>query len=391
MDNQYTIFYSWVSDLPNNTNRGFIQDALEKAVKNVKKSINLDVAIDRDILDVPGSPEIDKTIFEKISQADFFIADVSFINKRKEQQCPTCNPSLIGELKKEHRLTPNPNVLIELGYALAKMGENRFILVFNSASGKVEDLPFDINKRSVVQYDCSSTDNKKDVKSELTKRLENKIINMIEKYERKKSESTISVDLLFCDKNNGNEIVKNLSIKSINLISKVNLSKHPLPANMPQNIKIMDSILNKRRNEFVHQKNLCRYKKIPFYIRNSSSSSISDVHIELCIPKKNGVDVICLPIESQNSTVSDLIINDSITENNTSYLIRLSFKNMQPARCVFFDTKYFIGADESCDIEIPVTIYANELKEPQQDKIFINIEVEEKHISLNELISKSFY
>jgi hypothetical protein len=30
-----TIFYSWQSDLPNNTNRGFIERALEKAIASI--------------------------------------------------------------------------------------------------------------------------------------------------------------------------------------------------------------------------------------------------------------------------------------------------------------------------------------------------------------------
>jgi len=29
------IFYSWQSDLPNNNNRGFIENALEKAISNI--------------------------------------------------------------------------------------------------------------------------------------------------------------------------------------------------------------------------------------------------------------------------------------------------------------------------------------------------------------------
>ena len=48
MDNQYTIFYSWQSDLPNNTNRGFIHDVLKKAVGNIRKTMKIDADLDRD-------------------------------------------------------------------------------------------------------------------------------------------------------------------------------------------------------------------------------------------------------------------------------------------------------------------------------------------------------
>ncbi|MDY7007593.1 MAG: hypothetical protein SWX82_27580 [Cyanobacteriota bacterium] len=67
-----TIFYSWQSDLPNPTNRGFIGDALNKAIKNIRKddSIKVEPALDRDTQNVGGAPDIVKTIFEKIKQAE---------------------------------------------------------------------------------------------------------------------------------------------------------------------------------------------------------------------------------------------------------------------------------------------------------------------------------
>ena len=65
------IFYSWQSDLPNATNWGFIQDALEKAARAIRNDDSLEVqpTIDRDTSGVPGSPDIAQTIFSKIDQA----------------------------------------------------------------------------------------------------------------------------------------------------------------------------------------------------------------------------------------------------------------------------------------------------------------------------------
>ena len=56
----HKIFYSWQSDLPNNTNRGFILQALENAAKHIRsdESIDVEPVVDRDTLDVPGSPNI---------------------------------------------------------------------------------------------------------------------------------------------------------------------------------------------------------------------------------------------------------------------------------------------------------------------------------------------
>ena len=130
------IFYSWQSDLPNKTNRGFIQDALKKAASELKndKTISVEPVIDRDTQDVPGSPDIAATIFSKIINADVFVADVSIINSDSK------------------RPSPNPNVLLELGYALKALGENKTILIMNKAFGEAELLPFDLKMKQITGY-----------------------------------------------------------------------------------------------------------------------------------------------------------------------------------------------------------------------------------------------
>lgn len=130
------IFYSWQSDLPNATNRTFIQTSLERAAKEIQKdeSISVEPVVDRDTQNVPGSPDIAATIFKKIDEADVFVCDVSIVNKR------------------EKRPTPNPNVLLELGYALKTLGEGKIITVMNRAFGEPELLPFDLKLKRVTTY-----------------------------------------------------------------------------------------------------------------------------------------------------------------------------------------------------------------------------------------------
>lgn len=131
------LFYSWQSDLPNSTNRGFIQQALEKAVVSIANdnSLGVEPVIDRDTKGMSGSPDISQAIFAKISAADIFVADISVVIRPRKG-----------------RSSPNPNVLIELGYALRALGHERVILVFNTAFGKIEELPFDLRTRRVVPY-----------------------------------------------------------------------------------------------------------------------------------------------------------------------------------------------------------------------------------------------
>ena len=134
------IFYSWQSDHPNNINRNFIQQALERVAKDIRQddSIQVEPVVDRDTQGVPGSPDIVETIFSKINQSQIFVCDVSVIN----QGCD--------------RLSPNPNVLIELGYAIRSLGWERIIMVMNSAFGQPDKLPFDLKTKRVTLYNAKA-------------------------------------------------------------------------------------------------------------------------------------------------------------------------------------------------------------------------------------------
>lgn len=142
------VFYSWQSDLPNATNRTFIQQALENAAKTLRKdgSLLVEPVIDRDTIGVPGSPNISETIFRKINQASVFVGDVSIINQGMLSYAPSARP------------TPNPNVLVELGYALKRLGDKRVILVLNDVYGGPELLPFDLRMRRVIRYHMTKED-----------------------------------------------------------------------------------------------------------------------------------------------------------------------------------------------------------------------------------------
>ncbi len=120
------IFYSWQSDLPNNTNRGFIESCLSNALKSIyKKNTSLsECKIESDSRGESGTPDLAANIFSKIDICDILIADVSIINKNVES-----------------RKTSNPNVLIELGYASSVLGWENIICVFNDDYGKKEELP----------------------------------------------------------------------------------------------------------------------------------------------------------------------------------------------------------------------------------------------------------
>lgn len=133
-----TVFYSWQSDTkPGAANRTLIERALEAALEEIKgeASYVVDPVVDRDTKGIAGSPDIGLTIFKKIEACSVFVADVTIINPRARS-----------------RPMPNPNVLVELGYALKALGSQRIILVQNTAFGGTDQLPFDLRQKRVLRY-----------------------------------------------------------------------------------------------------------------------------------------------------------------------------------------------------------------------------------------------
>jgi hypothetical protein len=132
----FTVFYSWQNDLPRDIARDFIHDAAEIAVSKVACDVRLEDSprLDHDTEGVSGVPAIGDTILAKIDQCGAFLADVSIV---AESNIPG----------RDKKYCPNPNVLLELGYAAARVGWERVILVMNRAFGNPRKLPFDLRYR----------------------------------------------------------------------------------------------------------------------------------------------------------------------------------------------------------------------------------------------------
>lgn len=130
-----TIFYSWQNDLDSKTHRYFIEKCLKKALADLEKDAAIYVSYDRDTKGINGSPDITATIFDKIDKCVLFVCDVSIVNPNAER-----------------RKMPNPNVLVELGYAASKLGWDRIICLFDGNTGDIEDLPFDLRQKRVTPF-----------------------------------------------------------------------------------------------------------------------------------------------------------------------------------------------------------------------------------------------
>jgi hypothetical protein len=144
MAKRLTVFYSWQSDSPPDLNRSFIEKALQEALKRLPADATLEnalrdatVELDKDTKGVPGSPPVVDTILRKIEGCAAFVADLSFVGESKKG---------FTNASGKPRKFPNPNVLIEYGYALRCHSHEKVVGIMNTAYGKPdpESVPFDL-------------------------------------------------------------------------------------------------------------------------------------------------------------------------------------------------------------------------------------------------------
>jgi hypothetical protein len=177
-----TVFFSWQSDRPTREGRNLIERALEAAVSRISEDAAVEEAareglvVDKDTKGVPGSPPLFDTILKKIEGATVFVPDLTFVGAR-----PNGEP------------TPNPNVLIEYGWALRHLGHQRIVAVMNEAYGGPKSLPFDLaHHRFPITYnvpDDASETVRQSERLKLAKALESGIKAVFDSPEFKASVS----------------------------------------------------------------------------------------------------------------------------------------------------------------------------------------------------------
>jgi len=175
------IFFSWQADRSTLVCRNLQERALERAIDSIGQAADVqnanreDFVLDRDTKDVPGSPPVAATIFAKIDAAAVFVPDFTFVGSRADG-----------------RATPNPNVLIEYGWALKSLGYPRIVPIMNTAyGGSLEtDLPFDLrHHRHPIKYHCpedADEATRKLVRNQLAKDLSTAIALIVSSHAKNK-------------------------------------------------------------------------------------------------------------------------------------------------------------------------------------------------------------
>jgi hypothetical protein len=154
------VFWSWQSDRPGKTGRHFVREALEEAIAAILANSDLeesqrDLHLDHDRKGASGSPDLARLILDKIKASRIFVADVTNVGQSDET----------GDDGRPKFLM-NPNVAIELGYALATIGDAGLLMVMNEAHGGRRTLPFDLShKAGPIFYNLNANAAKSEIDS----------------------------------------------------------------------------------------------------------------------------------------------------------------------------------------------------------------------------------
>jgi hypothetical protein len=155
------IFWSWQSDTPGKIGRHFVRDVLRIAIAYLKQASDVEeptaaetresIHLDHDRQGVSGSPDLARTIFDKIDRAAVFVADVT----------------LVGTSDDGLKRLINPNVAIEYGHAHHSLGDEAILMVQNTHYGDRNALPFDLkHKAGPIQFRLAPDAKKAEVEAE---------------------------------------------------------------------------------------------------------------------------------------------------------------------------------------------------------------------------------
>jgi hypothetical protein len=157
------IFFCWQNHLDNKLHRFLIRDALNASIGKIQSELpdGTDCILrqDSDTFDRAGSVDIANMILQKIQNSTIVVGDVT---------------PVLYDVEKNY-FYPNPNVMLELGYAAKSLGWNRIICLFNKAFCQTEILPFDIRHRRITSYHCKNLSQKKQAANELESILYNSL------------------------------------------------------------------------------------------------------------------------------------------------------------------------------------------------------------------------
>jgi hypothetical protein len=181
------VFWAWQSDTHGKTGRHFVKSVLEAAIDRLNKHRDIEepdqgfqsaYQLDHDRKGLRGSPDLAAAILLKIATSDVIVADVTPVGQGVPYKADD------GSDHPGKRIM-NPNVAIELGYALHSLKTDRILMVLNTHYGTREHVPFDLAaKAGPILYKLAPDASGEEIKAE-AKRLTEWFVEALKPYDDK--------------------------------------------------------------------------------------------------------------------------------------------------------------------------------------------------------------
>jgi hypothetical protein len=148
------VFYSWQSDY--NPSRSAIKKALDEAVEHINRTLS-----PRQTLEVvestrpeDGAKDIVDAIRDNLNKCMLAVFDITNIIPVKPLDSDTRSSDGRSGAKESSKSYPNPNVVFELGYALAQKRAGQIVLVKRERKLDFPDdqVPFDFSHNRRINY-----------------------------------------------------------------------------------------------------------------------------------------------------------------------------------------------------------------------------------------------
>ncbi|WP_128089424.1 hypothetical protein [Bradyrhizobium viridifuturi] len=178
------IFWAWQFDLPGKISRHFIRGALEEAIAQINaingieepdEEFQAGLQLDYGRKSLKGSPDLAIEILKKIDAATVFVGDVTPVGRGA--------PHVTDEnVSSDGKALMNPNVAIELGYALKSKTTENVLMVMNGYYGKRADMPFDLGHKGGPIFYTLAPDATKDQIASERKKLVARLTEALQAY-----------------------------------------------------------------------------------------------------------------------------------------------------------------------------------------------------------------
>jgi hypothetical protein len=290
------------------------------------------------------------------------------LRKIRESAVLVADVTPVG-MTKDGKKVMNPNVAIELGYALDCIGDKGLLMLLNTAYGDRNSLPFDLrHKAGPIMFELTETASKseqKKVQAELVAELKGAIraslraAGIIKKKNDKKPELT----LCFVNKKRTELMLDNtMRIQTDRFPTRYGMLGHELTK-----AEIITAAVSKAIMD----------PAIRLAVRNMSSVPARSVQLEVII-KSSSRD---LSIHTARHFIKGSKKENYTLENHFSpWILRADLKTIQPKAAKQID-EFYIESSEPAEVVLAATLYANNLAEPCLETLKVKVEVKPNNVS----------